>query len=196
VKKTLVLLSLLGLLLFRNRVKTGLYRAEIVLTEKGQTRMIDRDSLTTDAPTTAPQQAVSEVPAAQQKALQELARAIVREAGIVQDPEVQAGIEGAKLMHETAKTQALITAGLLAASGAAWFIPNPEYVILVIGAFVFALASMSGALTYMYFLANEVWASQPPRNLWAQRTADLLSVMGFSVGAGLLALYVVLNSTL
>jgi hypothetical protein len=74
----------------RNRIKAGMYRAEKVHTENGPTWMIERDSLTNNAPTSARQQAVSGVPAAQQEALQELARAIraiVREAGLQPDPE-------------------------------------------------------------------------------------------------------------
>jgi hypothetical protein len=47
--------------------------------------MIERDSLATNAPTTAAQQGVSGVPIVQQEALQELARAIVREAGLARE---------------------------------------------------------------------------------------------------------------
>ena len=49
----------------RTRVKAGMYRAEKVPTENGPTWMIERDSLTTNAPTSAPQQGVSGVPVAQ-----------------------------------------------------------------------------------------------------------------------------------
>jgi len=52
--------------------------------------MIDRDSLTTNTPPSARQQAVSVVPALQQAALQEMAKAIVKEAGLVPDPEAEA----------------------------------------------------------------------------------------------------------
>jgi hypothetical protein len=65
-----------------SRVRARMYKAEKVLTERGPTWMIDRDSLTTNATTSAPQQPVSGVPAIQQEALQELARQIVREAGL------------------------------------------------------------------------------------------------------------------
>jgi hypothetical protein len=74
----------------RNRVKAGLYRAEKFQTENGPTWMIERDSLTNNAPTSASQQAVSSVPALQQAALQELARQIVKEAGLVPDTEAEA----------------------------------------------------------------------------------------------------------
>ena len=65
-----------------NRVRAGMYEAEKVMTERGPTWMIDRNSLTTNAPTSARQQGVSGVPVVQQEALQELARQIVREAGL------------------------------------------------------------------------------------------------------------------
>jgi hypothetical protein len=71
----------------RNRVKSGMYRAEKVLTERGETWMIDRDSLTTNAPTSDSQQLVGRVPP---EALQELARVIVRESGIQRDPQTAA----------------------------------------------------------------------------------------------------------
>jgi hypothetical protein len=47
--------------------------------------MIECDSLATNAPTTAAQQGVSGVPIVQQEALQELARAIVREARLARE---------------------------------------------------------------------------------------------------------------
>jgi hypothetical protein len=47
--------------------------------------MIERDSLATNAPTTAAQQGVSGAPIVQQEALQELARAIVREARLARE---------------------------------------------------------------------------------------------------------------
>jgi hypothetical protein len=74
----------------RSRVKAGLYRAEKVLTENGPTWMIDRNSLTNNAPTSASQQGVSGVPALRQEDLQELARQIAKEAGLSQDPEKEA----------------------------------------------------------------------------------------------------------
>jgi hypothetical protein len=73
----------------RNRVKAGMYRAEKFHTENGPTWMIERDSLTNNAPTSARQQGVSGVPAAQQEAIQELAKAIVREAGIAREDVVR-----------------------------------------------------------------------------------------------------------
>jgi hypothetical protein len=97
----------------RNRVRAGIYSAEKVLTERGPTWMIDRDSLTTNAPTSASQQGVSGVPAGQQEAIQELARAIVREAGIAQDAKAQDRVEGYKMAMEAAKALVLVGSGLL-----------------------------------------------------------------------------------
>jgi hypothetical protein len=53
----------------RNRVRGGMYRAEKVHTENGPTWLIERDSLTTNAPTSASQQGVSRVPVLQQEAI-------------------------------------------------------------------------------------------------------------------------------
>ena len=87
----------------RSRVKAGMYRAEKVHSENGPTWMIERDSLTTNAPTSASQQAISGVPAAQQEAIQELARAIVREAGLQRDPEIERAREDIQGKLDTLK---------------------------------------------------------------------------------------------
>ena len=74
----------------RNRVRAGIYRAEKVLTERGPTWMIDRDSLTTNTPTNDSQQLVS------QRAIdfaQELIRPFVTELGEVRE---QLGAERAR----------------------------------------------------------------------------------------------------
>jgi FtsZ-binding cell division protein ZapB len=74
----------------RNRVRAGIYRAEKVLTERGPTWMIDRDSLTTNTPTNDTQQLVS------QRAVdfaQELIRPFVNELGEVRE---QLGAERAR----------------------------------------------------------------------------------------------------
>ena len=74
----------------RNRVRAGIYRAEKVLTERGPTWMIDRDSLTTNTPTKDSQQLVS------QRAVdfaQELIRPFVDELGEVRE---QLGAERAR----------------------------------------------------------------------------------------------------
>lgn len=97
----------------RSRVKTGMYSAEKVLTERGPTWMIDRDSLTTNGPTNARQHPVGVVPPAQSEALQELARAIVREAGVVQDPDENRDLESTKMTFDRSKTQVLLISGVL-----------------------------------------------------------------------------------
>jgi hypothetical protein len=97
----------------RSRIKAGVIAAEKVVTERGPTWMIDPDSLTNNTTTSDSQQRVSGVPVAQQEAIQELARAIVREAGIIQDPKAQARLEGNKMAMEASKTLVLIGSGLL-----------------------------------------------------------------------------------
>lgn len=74
----------------RNRVRAGIYSAEKVHTERGETWLIDRNSLTTNAPPGDSQQLVGRVP---EEALTMLARAIVREAGLSRDPEQEAAKE-------------------------------------------------------------------------------------------------------
>jgi hypothetical protein len=114
----------------RSRVKAGMYRAEKFHTENGPTWMIERDSLTNNAPTSASQQAVSGVPVAQQEAIQELARSIVREAGISRE---DAGLlENDKAHAEFFRTIAFLNTALLASIAAtAAFLPKIQYVLLL-----------------------------------------------------------------
>jgi hypothetical protein len=74
----------------RNRVRAGIYRAEKVLTERGPTWMIDRDSLTTNTPTNDSQQLVSQ---RSMDFAQELIRPFVNELGEVRE---QLGAERAR----------------------------------------------------------------------------------------------------
>jgi excisionase family DNA binding protein len=74
----------------RNRVKDGTYRAEKVFTERGETWMLNRDSLITNTPTRASQQFVN--PQAVSFA-QELLRPFVNELGEVRE---QLGAERAR----------------------------------------------------------------------------------------------------
>ncbi len=74
----------------RNRVRAGIYRAEKVLTERGSTWMIDRDSLTTNTPTNDSQQLVSQ---RSMDFAQELIRPFVNELGEVRE---QLGAERAR----------------------------------------------------------------------------------------------------
>jgi len=71
----------------RNRVRDVVYQAEKVVTERGPTWMIDRDSLTANTPTSDSQQLVGKL---SQETLTILAREIVREAGLARDPEQEA----------------------------------------------------------------------------------------------------------
>ena len=91
-----------------------MYRAEKVHTENGPTWMIERDSLTTNTPTTAPQHPASGVPDAQQAAIQELASAIVRETGLATDSEEAGRRENDKARAELWRTLAFIDTALLA----------------------------------------------------------------------------------
>jgi hypothetical protein len=172
----------------RNRINAGMYRAEKVHTENGPTWMIERDSLTDNAPTSARQQGVVGVGALQQEAIQELARAIVRET------KQDTWVEAEKLQHETAKTQALITTALLGASGAARFLPDPQHTFVLGAAFVFGLASLGFTLNHMYFIATGL--GSPPSSRTARmsaRLADLLSTLLLLLATSLLATYVTLN---
>jgi hypothetical protein len=84
----------------RNRVKAEIYRAEKVVTERGPTWMIDRDSLTTNTPPNDSQQLVGRVPA---EALTMLAREIVRESGLQRDPQTEARRDGLKTYVDALK---------------------------------------------------------------------------------------------
>jgi hypothetical protein len=132
----------------------------------------------------------------EREALQELAREIVREAALQErhPAEQDALLEGEKLLHETAKTQAFITAALLGASGAAWFIPDPKHLWLLLLAFVLALFSLAATLQYMYSIATALgFPPSSPSVVRARRAADFISTFGVIVAIALLALYVVLN---
>jgi len=176
----------------RNRVKGEVYSAEKVVTERGETWMIDRDSLTTNALSSYPQQAVGMVTALPQEALQELARGVVREAGIAQDPEHGARLEASKLRMEAAKTQLLLSfgslVGIAAVVGVLPTTNRSQYLwlgILTIG------ASAVFAFMHMADVARAV-ATQRPH-------ADYLAPFGPGVlAAGLLAFgcYVCYNTRL
>jgi hypothetical protein len=130
----------------RNRIRSGMYSAEKVVTERGPTWMIDRDSLIANALPSDSQQLVGRVP---QEALTALAREIVREAGLVRDLEAEAVekrreqfIEGGREYYKALVTYSKDMATL---SGATLvgvtvvtraFIPNPEPVWLIYAACV------------------------------------------------------------
>jgi hypothetical protein len=82
----------------KNRMDKGMYSAEKVHTERGPTWMIDRNSLQTNTPSRATQPTSVGVP---DEFVQQLAREIVREAGITRGPEKEAVREGLKAQVET-----------------------------------------------------------------------------------------------
>jgi len=173
----------------KNRIQAGMYRAEKVLTENGPTWMIDRDSLTNNAPTSARQQAVSGVPSVQQEAIQELARAIVREAGIAQNPEVQARLEGNKLAAEAAKTLVLVGSGLLVGMTAVVGIMPTESrgSPLLYLAFTFVFLAIFSGFVWMREI-SEVTASAEGDALGGIGTVAMVC---FVLGVGLFLLYTV-----
>ena len=147
----------------RSRVKAGMYRAEKMHTENGLTWFIERDSLTDIAPTNASQQPTSGVPAAQQEAIQELARAIVREAGMVPDPEAQARLESSKMLVENAKTNVLLSSGALVGFAAmVGVLPTSKHTgWLVIAVLLICLSVLSG-FRRMDQLAEAVASQRQP----------------------------------
>jgi hypothetical protein len=153
----------------RTRVKAGMYRAEKVHTENGPTWMIERASLTTSAPTSAPQQGVSGVPVAQQEALQELAREIVREAGIVQDPEREARLESSKMLVEAAKTNVLLSSGALVGIAAMiGVLPSSGHMgWLMIAVLLICLSVLSGFRRMDQLAEVVAYQRQPPLRSYA-----------------------------
>jgi hypothetical protein len=134
----------------------------------------------------------------EREALKILAREIVREAvqqQITEQKQEQAWIEGEKLEHDTAKTQVLITAGLLGASGAAWFIPDPKHVWLLGFAVVLGITELGFTLNYMSLIANDV---RRPSDIatfrrWPRDSSLLLSATTFVVATFLLSAYLIYN---
>jgi hypothetical protein len=131
----------------------------------------------------------------EREALKILATEIVREAVQQKTPErkqEEAWVEGEKLLHDTAKTQALITAGLLGATGAAWFIPDPKHVGLLAWAVVLGISSLGLTLGHMYYISNDVRVPSDiatfPR--WPRMITDALSVLSFLVATVLLSMYI------
>jgi hypothetical protein len=88
----------------KNRLNKGMYSAEKVHTERGPTWMIDRNSLQDNTPSRATQTTSVGVPA---EVVQQLAREIVREAGLAHDPEKEAAEERCKDLVDASKRNLL-----------------------------------------------------------------------------------------
>jgi hypothetical protein len=179
----------------RSRVKAGMYRAEKFHTENGPTWMIERDSLTDSAPTTAPQQPTSGVPAAQQEAIQELARAIVREAGLQRDPDIERAREDIHgkldmLKHTSTLNAATVVALLLLHR--AWEL-NDRLVAVTLGvvgiSFLLALLGLIGVSSWLGSTEYELRQYTFGRYYWITFLSTCLLWVGmglflFSVFAG------------
>jgi hypothetical protein len=176
----------------RSRVKAGMYRAEKFHTENGPTWMIERDSLTANAPTTAPQQGVSGVPVVQQEAIQELARTIVTESGIARDPEQEAWLEGNKMAAEAAKALVIVGSGLLVGMAAVVGVmptASASSPLLYI-AFAFVIASIFTGIVWMRDIARVTRSSDGD----ALGGIASVAVISFMLGLAVFSLYVLWNS--
>jgi hypothetical protein len=172
----------------KNRIRAGIYRAEKVHTENGPTWMIERDSLTNKPPTSARQQGVGEVPAIQQEAIQELARAIVRESGIAQDPEQTALLEGNKQAAEVAKTLVIVGSGLLVGMAAVvGFLPAESRTSLLLSvAFLLVILSIFSGFQWMQHIAAATARAEA-----AQGGAGHYALRAFLVGLLMFIVYVI-----
>jgi len=174
----------------RNRVKAGMYRAEKVHTENGPTWMIERDSLIDNTPTSARQQAVSGVPAAQEAAIQELARAIVREAGLQRDPEVKYRRENMRacldsLKHTSTLAGATVVAVLLLQQTLALEVGLVVVTLAVVGlSFLLSLLGASGVSLWMALRDHQLSEYSPRKYWWVANICSILLFVGvFMFGA-------------
>jgi len=165
----------------RNRVKAGMYRAEKVHTENGPTWMIERDSLTTSAPASAPQHTVSGVSVAQQEAIQELARAIVREAGIAREDVVRLE-NNLKAYAEFFRSMAFLNTALLAGiATTVTFLSNPHHIFWLtvsMGAVVLGILLALLGLVVATSQLGVVGTSPPTLYRLARRLLDPAGVLG------------------
>ena len=149
----------------RSRIKDGSIEAEKVITERGPTWMIDPDSLTTNTPTSGSQQLDGRVP---QEALTLLAREIVREAGLVSDPEqvaaeqahqqfVEGGREHWKAQIDFFKHMATVSGAALVAVAA---LTNTLQLESITGLLSLLIAGVSFLSCAIAALINLLWASQ------------------------------------
>jgi hypothetical protein len=176
----------------RSRVKAGMYRAEKVHTENGPTWMIERDSLTTNATTSARQQGVGGVPVVQQEALQELASAIARESEIakLRDPEQEAQLEANKIQAEGAKTQVAVAGGSLVGIAAiVGFLPTQHGAVWLLGALFAIFVSLASGYMYISHIAEETAAQRYAPDSFVFYWGRFLLPAGLTA----FALYVMLN---
>jgi hypothetical protein len=168
-----------------------MYRAEKVHTENGPTWLIERDSLTTNAPTSALQQGVGRVPVVQQEAIQELARAIVRESGIAQDPEWEAQLEGNKMAMEAAKTLVLVGSGLLVGMAAVVGVMPAQTLSspLLYVSFVLVILSIFCGIVWMRDIARVTMSSEGD----ALGGFGLSAALSFALGLVIFGMYVLWN---
>jgi hypothetical protein len=138
----------------------------------------------------------------EREALKILAREIVRETVQQQQTPEQkqeeAWLEGEKLEHETAKTQAFLTTALLGASGAAWFIQDPKHVWSLGFALTLGLTSLGFALSHMNGIAFDL--KRPSDRTWSgwrrfllREGFSLLSFTTFIVATFFLTAYLIYN---
>jgi hypothetical protein len=137
----------------------------------------------------------------EREALKILAGEIVKEAMQQQPAEQmqeQTWLEGEKLEHETAKTQVLITVGLLGATGAAWFVPDPKHVWTLGFAVTFGIMSLGFALSHMNGIAfdlkshsDRTWSEW--RRFLLRDSFSQLSLISFTLATFFLIAYLIYN---
>ena len=179
----------------RSRIKGGVYDAEKVVTEHGPRWMIDRDSLTTNTLPSAPQQPVVR---GQQEALQELARAIVREAGLRRDPKEERQLEADKMEFERIKTQTLLISGVVVASVAFGSLaPSPmQQQRVLTGAFVAVVLAFSfsfARLRTMTYYMRRPLAGRRKAAEWLDFATESVSYLAFAAAVFLFGLWALLQ---
>jgi hypothetical protein len=183
-----------------------MYRAEKVQTENGPTWMIERDSLTNNPTPSAGQQVVVSPNTISAEAIQELARAIVREAGSTHDPAEEAAerrqrqfIEGGR---EHWKAQSDFFKHMATASGAGLvavvaviqlFAVGRSYEILYVISALFFVFSAIMSLGFLFAASSRLvmfsWGDVPPKDEASEHlTTSFLrarSTVYFLFGGGL-----------
>ena len=136
------------------------------------------------------QQAGDTVPPPQQEDTQELARAIVREAGIANDPEQEARIEATKLAAESAKTNVLLSTGALVGIGTlVGVLPSSDHTRWLVIAILLVSASVLVGFRRMEDLAERTASRRPPK--W--RNWDAMGPPILVAGLFSFAYYIVYN---